>query len=58
MHPRWHRCKRHSSNVVDAVYMYTIKSMGRGLIAQSVWRSSGDQRMTVGAVGGLSSDKR
>ena len=52
MHPRWHPCKCHSSNVVDAVYMYTIKNMGRGLLAPSVGPS------TIGAVGRLSADKR
>ena len=43
MHPRWHPCKRHSSNAVDAVYyMYTVKNMERDLLAPSVGRSSGD----------------
>ena len=51
MHPRWHPYKRHSSNAVDAVYMYTIKNMGRGLSAPWVGRSSGDRRPTIGEVG-------
>ena len=58
MHPRWSPRKRHRSNAVDAVYMYTIKNMERGLLAPSVGQSSGDRQPTIGAVGRLSADDR
>ena len=58
MHSRLHPCKRHSSNAVDAVYMYTKKNMGRDLLAPSVGRSPCDRRPTIGAVGRLSADDR